>query len=167
MAQNQEIKCRCPDFRPVRRTLREIGAERLGVHRQVDTYLKLPPGAGAKRLKLRREGNTVRLIAYSDTYADGLRHVEYYIGEASSGLGYLLERALGVSAVVSKKREQWRKDSTLFNLDIVEGVGGVFEVEVIQGSGEGNGVVGLYQLFAAHLGEPILGSNEDLVRDRQ
>ena len=170
-AQNQEIKCFCPDFRPVRRILRNLGAERVGRKTQTDTYFRLPPDqsqAEFRRLKLRSERGRRQLIAYSDSYSAGFRDVRYRIVDGSRALGELLESTLGVSAVVRKRRERWTLGRTLFNLDTIDGIGTVFEAEVVLSNGGGADEAGEYRrLFGPWLGAPILGSNEDLVSSLQ
>ena len=160
---NREIKRYCPDFRPIRRILRAIGAQRLAVKRQTDTYYRVPVG----RLKLREEGGRRSLIAYADSYDGGLRAVRYRIADAQdAAVGPLLAEALGVSAVVRKRREVWREGRVLFNLDRIEGVGQVFETEVELRKGEDSQAETerLLSLAAPHLGDPIEASNEDLLR---
>ena len=158
---NREIKRYCPDFRPVRRVLRAIGAERVGVKRQTDTYYRVAAG----RLKLREEGGRRSLVAYADSYDGGLRAVRYRIADAQDhAVGAMLAEALGVSAIVRKRREVWRKGRALFNLDQVEGVGQIFEAELVLAEGDDGQAEAerLLALLAPHLGAPIEGSNEDL-----
>ena len=80
-------------------------------------------------------------------------------------MGDVLEAALGVSAIVRKQRELWRKDNVVFNLDTVEGVGQILEVEVqAQGGCDIDLQITEYQrLFQPCLGDHIVGSNEDIV----
>jgi adenylate cyclase class IV len=168
---NREIKRYCANFRPIRRILKRIGATRLNVRTQVDTFYRLPPGPGGepRRLKLRIEDRRRQLIYYEDRYDAGLRSVRYQLADVhSSAVGPLLQAALGVSAVVRKRRERWHKGDTLFNLDTVEGLGTVFEVEVVLApEDDPDAAVAAYlALFGPYLGEPILGSNEDLAGGR-
>lgn len=165
---NREIKRYCPDFRPIRRILRQLGASPSRPKTQVDTYYRLPdePGQGNRRLKLRVEPGKRQLIYYADEYANGLRSVNYAIADAADPqLQALLESALGVSVVVRKRREVWRLPGVLFNLDRIDAVGPVFETEVIVAPGEdGDERIDAYlALFASHLGSPIEASNEDLL----
>jgi adenylate cyclase class IV len=168
-ATNREIKCYCADFRPVRRVLRGLGARLAGRVVQTDTYFKLPSRPSPAihwRLKIRKESGRRTLIAYSDSYEGGTRDVRYRIVEATLETGRLLETTLGVSAVVRKRRERWTKGSTLFNLDTIAGVGTVFEAEIVVAPGF-DAVARREEyvaLFGPHLGEPILGSNEDLAQ---
>ena len=80
-------------------------------------------------------------------------------------MGDLLEAALGIRAVVRKRRELWRKDNVIFNLDDVQGVGRILEVEAQAKAGRDvDQQVNQYRrLFEPHLGDDIVGSNEDLV----
>ncbi len=163
---NREIKRFCPDFRPVRRVLRALGARRVGVKRQTDTYYRVSAG----RLKLREEGGGRSLIAYADSYGGGLRASRYRIADAQDrAVGALLAEALGVSAVVRKRREVWRKGRVRFNLDRVEGVGQIFEAELALAEGDDGQaeIERLLALLAPCLDDPIEGSNEDLAGSMQ
>jgi adenylate cyclase class IV len=166
VAQNIELKRYCPDFLPVRRMLRQMGAKHVVTKRQIDTFLCLPEGRERrfKRMKVREEQRRTRLIAYSDSYADGLRDVDYRVSEINRPMKDLLIGALGVSAVVTKKRELWMLGTTRFHLDTVEGVGRVFEVEVVLKPGEKPDDTQRYlRLFDPYLGDKVDASNVDLV----
>ena len=67
--------------------------------------------------------------------------------------------------IVHKRRELWRKDNVVFNLDTVEGVSQIFEVEAqARDNWDPDQQVQEYRrLFGPHLGQDIVGSNEDLV----
>ena len=80
-------------------------------------------------------------------------------------MGDVLAAALGVSAIVRKQRELWRKDNVVFNLDTVEGVGQILEVEVQAQEGRDIDLqITEYQrLFQPCLGAHIHSSNEDLI----
>ena len=66
---------------------------------------------------------------------------------------------------MKKRREVWKKGNAIFNLDNVVGVGKIFEVEVelSDGDDQDQQIVYYQNLFGPHLGEEIIGSNEDLV----
>lgn len=166
MAHNVEIKHRCPDFLPVRRMLRQLGAKHVATKRQTDTFLRLPRGGERRftRLKVREEQGRVQLVAYSDSYGPGLREVDYQLADITRGVKSALVGSMGVSAVVRKKRELWMLGTTRFNLDTVEGVGRLFEVEVVRKAGQGRDDAERYlRLFEPCLGERLEASNEDLV----
>lgn len=161
---NRELKHYCPDFRPVRRLLRQIGAVAYGEQRQVDYFYHLPDGS--RRLKLRVQHGGQTLIYYYDRYGQKSRSVEFQLFEVRDPqLRRVLETALGVRAVVRKRRELWMKGTTKFHLDRVDGVGQVFEVEIAarRGDGAARQLARYRELFGPHLGEPIVGSNEDLL----
>ena len=108
-ASNRELKHYCPDFRPVRRALRALGARREPPRTQVDTYYRLPPQPGQRwRLKLRVERGRRTLVHYADAYDAGVRSVRYALADVPDpAVGRMLASALGVSVVVRKRREQW------------------------------------------------------------
>ena len=173
---NRELKHYCPDFRPVRRALRSLGARREPPRTQVDTYYRLPEQPVGRlpeqpgqrwRLKLRVERGRRTLVHYADAYDAGVRSVRYALaGVPDPAVGRRLASALGVSVVVRKRREQWHAPRTLFNLDTIEGVGRVFEAEVAADDpAETEALIARYRtLFGAYLGPPVGMSNEDLLR---
>ena len=190
-ANNRELKHYCPDFRPVRRALRALGARREAPRTQVDTYYRLPaqpvgrlpahpggrlpaqPGGqlpeqpGPRwRLKLRVERGRRMLVHYADAYDADVRSVRYALADVPDpAVGRMLASALGVSVVVRKRREQWHAHRTLFNLDTIEGVGRVFEAEVAADDpAEAEALIARYRaLFGAYLGPAVGASNEDLL----
>jgi predicted adenylyl cyclase CyaB len=166
---NREIKAYCRDFEPVRVILRKRSADLVAVKEQVDYYYRLPPedyDAGTRRLKLRVEPAASELIYYVEGQEDGARTSRFRIAAVDdSAMGGVLEAALGTRAVVRKRRELWRKDNVVFNLDTVEGVGQILEVEVQDEAGcDIDAQVDEYRsLLGRHLNGYITGSNEDLV----
>ena len=169
---NLELKHYCTDFVGVRKVLSKIGAKKEVVKRQVDYFFELPQKTGntSPRLKLRVEGKLKTLIYYErpdfvkakDTTSD----IKLYDVKDNDLLSFL-ERSLGIRAVVDKKREVWRKTNTVFHLDNVKGVGGIFEIE-LQKKGKINEkdkkVFAYYQSeLLPCLGNVIKGSNVDLV----
>ena len=167
---NREIKAYCPDFGPVRRILRDRGVVFIETKEQVDRYYHLPElaeGEGARRLKLRTEGERSELIHYRGHHEADTRvsHFQLWPLPDSGTIG-VLEAALGMRVVVRKRRELWHKDNIKFNLDDVEGVGRIFELEAQDEDGHDiEAQVEEYRsLLAPHIGAYIAGSNEDLVR---
>ncbi len=166
---NREIKAYCPDFDPVREILREQSAEFVEVKEQVDHYYRLPladKAGGTRRLKLRVESAASELIYYVEGQEDGARTSRFQVVAVKDpAMAGVLEAALGVRAVVRKRRELWRKDNIIFNLDTVEGVGQILEVEVQDEEGcDIDAQVDAYRsLLGPYLNGYIIGSNEDLV----
>lgn len=126
---NVEIKAKCIDPQKVRRILREQNARFIGEDHQIDTYFNVPNG----RLKL-REGNIENaLIHYQrgDQAGPKKSEVLLYQSKPESSLKPLLVQALGILAVVDKRREIYFIDNVKFHLDRVEKLGDFVEIEAI------------------------------------
>ncbi len=166
---NRELKAHCADFAPVREILAGHGAVFVEVKEQVDYYYNLPDGddsQGNRRLKLRVEKGTGTLIYYRERQEAGARTSQVRMSSADDpGLKDVLQAALGATATVRKRRELWRKDNVIFNLDTVEGVGQILEVEVQDEEGcDIDAQVDEYRsLLGPYFSGYITGSNEDLV----
>lgn len=169
---NREIKAYCPNFDPVRKLLRDVGATFVEVKEQVDCYYHLPAVGDAqrtRRLKSRVENGKKQLIYYYDVQKTNARVSRYQLWELrDSRILEVLDAALGIRVVVRKRREVWHKDNIIFNLDTVEGVGQIFEVEAQEEDGYDIEVQveECRSLFGPHLGSHIPSSNEDLVMNR-
>ena len=166
---NREIKAFCPDFAPVKALLQEKGASFIEESEQVDYYYNLPDLAtedANRRLKIREEKGTAQVVYYVEGQESGARTSRFQIwGLNSAQTKEMLDAVLGVRAVVRKQREIWRKDNVQFNLDQVESVGQVLEVEILKEEGFDveEQLQEYRQMFGPHLGDYIIGSNEDLV----
>lgn len=164
------IKAFCPDFRPIRKVLRELGATPLGRKAQTDYFFHLPDSPNkstSRRLKLRVEAGRPCLLYHYDRHSTKSRLASFKVLELNDAVGArrLFESVLGVEKVVKKQREAWAKGKTRVHLDRIEGVGRVFEVESEGGnSGRWKEESARYRrLFGPYLGAEITGSNEDLV----
>jgi len=170
---NRELKAYCTDFSTARRLLRDHGAAFVEVKEQVDHYYRLPPADATdvtRRLKLRVERGKGELIYYCEGQERGARTSRFQTASTDDPMmGDVLAAALGISAIVRKQRELWRKDNVVFNLDTVEGVGQILEVEVQAQDGcDIDFQIAEYQrLFEPCLCDHIVGSNEDLVAASQ
>ena len=166
---NREIKAYCPDFKPVRSVLRGLEAAFIEVKHQTDFFYHLPPDvnvAGTRRLKLRVEEGKTEVIYYCERQENGARASQFQVWEITDApVKEILDGALGVRVIVHKQRELWRKYNVVFNLDTVEDVGQIFEVEAqARDNWDPDQQVQEYRrLFGPHLGQDIVGSNEDLV----
>lgn len=173
---NIELKHYCADFTKVRAVLKEIGAIKEVVKNQKDYFFELPKNAHkvSPRLKLRIEGDTKTLIYYErpdfTKTKDAVADVKLYNVNDDLLLPFL-ETALGVKAIVQKKREVWKKENTVFHIDTVKGVGGIFEIE-LQKFGKitqrDKEIFRSYQTkLVPFLGKVIKGSNVDLVQQKK
>ena len=166
---DRTVKSFCPYFASVRRVLYEIGAVFVKQTNQTDYFFYLPESSTAEqRLKLRYEDGEPRFAYYYDKRPgkDGTAWFQSFeVWEPV--VKELLEAALGLRTTVHKRREVWRKDNIVFNLDAVRNVGQIFEVEI-----EFDGPCANHRpqqaphyrkLFEPYLGADITESNEDLV----
>lgn len=106
----------------------------IGEDHQVDTYFKVEKG----RLKL-REGNIENaLIHYDRQNIAGSKssHILLYKHKANSSLKKILTRAIGIKAIVDKKRKIYFIDNVKFHFDTVVGLGTFVEVEAIDEKGK-------------------------------
>ena len=126
---NIEFKAHLQDANAMLAKARSIGAELWGDIRQTDTYFNVPKG----RLKLRdMPGLQAELLFYERDEDSGRRPSDYFVTrvpDAGSALE-VLGRALGVRAVVHKRRTLVLLDTTRIHFDNVEGLGQFLEIEV-------------------------------------
>lgn len=126
---NLEFKARLRDHAGMLARARSIGAELWGDLRQTDTYFS----AGRGNLKLRETAGFQAELIYYERAEDGLRRrSDYFVArfpDAASALD-VLARALGVRAVVRKRRTLVLLDTTRIHFDNVEGLGEFLEIEV-------------------------------------
>lgn len=129
-----EIKARLHDAERVRRELQAARARRIGEDHQVDTYFQTAQG----RLKLRQGPIENSLIYYErpDTAAIKSSHVRVCETIPDSPLLGLLGDALGVRAVVDKRREIYWVGNVKFHIDRVRGLGEFVEIEAQDHDGQ-------------------------------
>jgi predicted adenylyl cyclase CyaB len=130
---NYEFKARLRDERHVRRMLTELNARFAGTDRQVDTYFAVADG----RLKLREGKIENSLIYYERPNQARARASKVTMTVLAPGntLKPVLAAALGVRAVVEKRREIYYVGNVKIHLDRVRGLGQFLEVEAMSRSG--------------------------------
>ncbi len=133
---NIEIKAQCTDLTAIQTILQQHDADFVGEDHQVDTYFDVDGG----RLKLREGTIEQSLIHYHRPDQAGPKPstVTRYEPEAPAELKGVLEEALGVWAVVDKRREIYFIDNVKFHLDRVKDLGTFVEIEAIGHDGEAN-----------------------------
>jgi predicted adenylyl cyclase CyaB len=127
---NVELKARCDNLGRLRDACAALGAEGQEPERQIDTYFEVARG----RLKLRESLRSgAELIYYMRPDVAGAREsrFEIYQVEDAEGLKALLKQAIGVQAVVTKRREAYLIGNVRIHLDKVQGLGGFVELEGI------------------------------------
>jgi adenylate cyclase, class 2 len=130
---NIEAKYRCADLHAVRQRAEGMGARRVGVLMQRDTFF----GAPYSRLKLRNFGDgKAELISYRREDAARARGSDYMICAvaAPAQMEELLAHALGRVGVVAKRRELFVFQNTRIHLDEVDGLGTFAELETVLSS---------------------------------
>jgi predicted adenylyl cyclase CyaB len=131
---NFEFKAHLRDAAQVRATLKRLRARSLGTDHQVDTYFRVPSG----RLKIREGRLENSLIFYQRTNSARARRsrVEMMLLPRRNSVRAILAHALGVLAVVDKRREIYFVGNVKIHLDRVRGLGNFVEVEAITRSGD-------------------------------
>jgi len=130
---NYEFKARLKNEAHIRAALKTLRARFIGADHQVDTYFRVPRG----RLKVRRGDIENALIFYERPNARRARpsRVRMLDLPPHSPVQEILAAALGVLAVVDKRREIYIAGNVKVHLDRVRGVGRFVEVEAISRSG--------------------------------
>ena len=171
---NYEFKARMKDSKHIRAALKELRARFIGEDYQRDTYFRVPSG----RLKLREGKIENALIFYRRRNLSRARRSDVELVKLAEGnsLGKVLEAALGVRAVVAKRREIYFVGNVKIHLDRVRGLGRFVEVEAIGMSrvrGRKSGVKRIREqarrfqkLFRARRGDIVPQSYSDLILRR-
>ena len=129
MATNLELKASLASIKGAREQAAALGGVSKGTLLQSDTYFRVPRG----RLKLREcVGSGSELIYYERDEVAPERW-SHYVKEPvgnPEGLWRVLEKALGVRAVVDKKRDLYLYKNARIHIDEVAGLGTFIEFEV-------------------------------------
>jgi predicted adenylyl cyclase CyaB len=156
---NVELKARYPDRDRALRICERLGAERVGVERQVDTYF----ATGGYRMKLRESSLGKHwLIGYRRPDDRDSRKSTYRLTPVPDPAEKLriLKTAMGVKVVVSKERLFFLLDNVRIHIDRVEGLGDYLEFEAVLES-EAEEIEGHARI--AELREEFGISDDDLV----
>jgi predicted adenylyl cyclase CyaB len=127
---NIELKARCNDLPAAASRAAELGARRVGMLVQTDTYFNVPAG----RLKLREvEGHPAALIWYDRPDSVEFRGSDYYVVPVAEAalMKEALTRAMGVRMEVRKRRELWMWENVRIHLDDVDALGTFVEFEAV------------------------------------
>jgi predicted adenylyl cyclase CyaB len=130
LQRNIELKARCDDLGRARRLALAHGARSEEILIQIDTYFHVADG----RLKLREiEGQPSELIFYHRPDISNAKPSEYWLTrfDDAAELKALLSAALGIRAVVRKRRELLMWKNVRVHLDQVENLGNFIELEAV------------------------------------
>jgi predicted adenylyl cyclase CyaB len=124
-----ELKAKVDDLAPIRKTLTQHGADRIGVFHQIDTYYKVPKG----RLKLREVKDKVdgELIYYErEDIAKPKRSFDFILKIPQSQVfKQILEQIMETKNIVDKIREIYHYKGIQIHLDKVKDLGSFVEFE--------------------------------------
>ena len=130
---NIEFKAKTNNLTAAENILQQHHPVFIGEDHQVDTYFNVSAG----RMKL-REGNIENaLIHYERENTAGSKssQVILYQHQPDKNLKDILTQALGIKAVVDKKRKIYFISNVKFHFDTVQGLGTFIEVEAIDKDG--------------------------------
>lgn len=136
MARNIELKARLADLESARAAAVALQTAPGMVEYQVDTYFACPNG----RLKLREiDDREARLVFYRRASSTAAKSSDYLLLPVADfrGLKEILAAAVGVIAVVRKRREIYFYENVRIHLDEVDGLGRFVEFEAVLGDGVG------------------------------
>lgn len=129
MAHNLECKVRLRSFATARKRAQALGANRVAVLRQKDTFLTTAP----ERMKVREtRGNAPELIFYerADGYGENGAWSHYLRVPMMSARNILMRYDGGI-VTVEKTRELYMFKNARIHLDRVKGLGSFLEFEVV------------------------------------
>lgn len=126
---NIEFKARSADVIAAENILLQHNPLFIGEDHQIDTYFNVPNG----RLKLREGSIENALIHYERENTAGSKssQVLLYQHQPDETLKAALTKALGIKAVVDKRRKIYFIENVKFHFDTVENLGTFIEVEAI------------------------------------
>lgn len=164
MRSNLELKASIPSIEAARASARRCGADFSAVLIQVDTYFRIPRG----RLKLREIADgTSEMIFYErpDTTLERWSSYSTVPVIEPAALKQQLASALGVRAIVRKRRELFLLDETRIHLDDVEDLGTYleFEIPVRDQEEAASQMKFLREQFGIDAGSIFTGSYSDLI----
>ena len=132
---NVEIKARARDFETQMQRAARLAEGSVTHLLQEDIFFNVPVG----RLKLRKlEDGSAELIQYDRDDSPSPRQSQYLFFRTNDteGLQEVLAKALGIRAIVRKKRAVYLVGQTRIHLDRVEGLGPFIELEVVLDRGQ-------------------------------
>lgn len=162
---NIEFKAELRDMEAARRQCALLGAQKIGVIRQTDTYYKLHDG----RLKKREApGEPIEWIYYQRRDIVRPRMSHYFILSDRQAKRRWGTHNLRAWLQVTKSRELWMLDNVRIHLDTVEGLGSFIEFEAIVTKDHDTRachgqIKRLRDVFAITMGEALGPSYSDLM----
>jgi adenylate cyclase, class 2 len=128
MPKNLEVKARIQNVSEAIKVAHSISATYAGELLQTDTYFHVVKG----RLKLREIDNTNSELIYynrSEEMSDRISNFDIFPCQYSNQLKLMLEKGLGIKAIVQKKRKLFMYQNTRIHIDDVRHLGMFIEIE--------------------------------------
>jgi adenylate cyclase class 2 len=162
---NIEYKSELRDLLIAREVCRNLGAGRIGLLEQTDTYYRVATGKLKKR---ETKGEPTEFIFYERPHLASPKPSDFTIYDEGSALAKFGQASLPVWVQVKKKRELFLLENTRIHLDMVEHLGTFIEFEypVTRKHTEADGRATLADLrakFGPVLGEAIDCGYADLL----
>jgi predicted adenylyl cyclase CyaB len=168
MPTNLEIKARLDNISQAIEIAEALPSEFSIELKQMDTYFSISEG----RLKLREINNTYAELIYyirSEESNERVSNFEIYPISKPDKLKSILSAAIGVKAIVQKRRLAYLYQDTRIHLDEVEGLGSFIEFEVpINSNIDNASCVVQFLIGKFHLNKDIFikGSYVDLILEK-
>lgn len=129
---NIELKIKLKSFKAVEKSLKILGAEKLGGLDQEDVYFNCVKG----RLKTRKINNEIFELIYYERSDKPINKLSKYLivpfdKKKFEQLEIVLTSSMGIKAKVYKSRMLWRFKNTRIHLDDVKGLGKFLELETV------------------------------------
>ncbi|MBX3408467.1 MAG: class IV adenylate cyclase [Phycisphaeraceae bacterium] len=162
---NIEYKSELRDLPIAREVCRKLGAGRVGLLEQTDTYYRVAAGKLKKR---ETRGEPTEFIFYERPHQSAPKRSDFSIYDEGSALAKFGQASLPEWVRVKKKRELFLLGNTRIHLDVVENLGTFIEFEfpVTRTQTEAQGHAALAKLraeFGPVLGEAIDCGYADLL----
>jgi adenylate cyclase class IV len=170
---NREAKYLCADFLKIREILNQINAQFVTKKQQEDYIYKIYDPltkVNSKRIKLRIE-NDESCVVYVYSRRDQEVNIEFdYYEVKDRQIISIFNSLYGEALNINKVREIWSKGDVIFHLDTVEGIGNIFEIELLKSSTYSviEELDAYKELFQQYMLKTFEGSsNEDLVSEKR
>lgn len=130
--QNIELKAELKDLELARLIVRRVGARRIGLLHQMDTYFNVPDCRLKKReAVMNGHPEPVEFIRYERADRSSARQSTFTIYNEQEAAQRFGTQGLPIRTIVEKTRELWMIDSLRIHLDDVRHLGRFFEIEAL------------------------------------
>jgi len=168
MPSNLELKIKVKSYENIKKALKKINAEFVGVLNQKDIYYKCKTGL----LKLRIENGNHTLIKYNRAEkSKDDRYSEYYLIKISEGKSEkIFSELFGIETVVEKKRLLYLYKNTRIHLDVIKKLGNYLELETLVLNGKRDAKKRfdeMVKILDLDLTKQIRKSNRDLMLEKK